>query len=586
MAIFKYILPSGAKYTVQAPDGYTQIQADRAFYEQVAAGNLVGYRPGQTLASAATKLANFGLSRLQRGTAGVDITTILAIVFDSPVIAPVPDLSGIPLKNPITASDIVNVGPVTPVGPLTANETAAVIAQIGNIVDQDPTVVSPDGGVGTYGLTPIDLEETGYVKPGTSNYPDVVCALQSPSVWTGKNGISNLDLLLNDGGAQTRIENELLQTRYNSLVASGVIQESAPERQKLSTGQVYTSSGQFETVTAATLLAGTAALTGNLGGVVKNALGNVNIAGIEKFLSNPVDNLTSLANGAVNSVTQSIAGLNTQALAQANQLANNAINNITGTVNSLTSNFTNLSSGAVNALTGDLSKIASSLTTNLAGDVGALITNASQYGTQVTKLWAQGSDLLNGGLNAVTGQVSSVVSGISGQLNTITSAAGAQVGALTSQFSGLASGAIGDLTNLVQGSVGSLGAEASSLLADLGSSLDLGGAMGSFSVDFSVFSSDSLVSLTKPAPGFNNTVNRDTVTAAMTRILNSGKIPIPDFEYPSIESSLVKLDIIKAKDILASIKTAGSQVVNTVTGTINQGTQLASTVQAGFNRII
>jgi hypothetical protein len=72
----------------------------------------------------------------------------------------------------------------------------------------------------------------------------------------------------------------------------------------------------------------------------------------------------------------------------------------------------------------------------------------------------------------------------------------------------------------------------------------------------------------------------------MTRILNSGKIPIPDFEYPSIESSLVKLDIIKAKDILASIKTAGSQVVNTVTGTINQGTQLASTVQAGFNRIV
>ena len=80
MSIFKYTLPSGAEFIVRGPAGATQAQADKIFYEQVAAGSLVGYQPGQTLTSPATIITKFELSRLDRGTAGVDTAPILAII--------------------------------------------------------------------------------------------------------------------------------------------------------------------------------------------------------------------------------------------------------------------------------------------------------------------------------------------------------------------------------------------------------------------------------------------------------------------------------------------------------------------------
>jgi hypothetical protein len=43
MAQFNYTLPSGAEFTMQAPDGTTQDQADFTFYSQVAAG---AFAPG------------------------------------------------------------------------------------------------------------------------------------------------------------------------------------------------------------------------------------------------------------------------------------------------------------------------------------------------------------------------------------------------------------------------------------------------------------------------------------------------------------------------------------------------------------
>ena len=79
MSRFEYTLPSGAKFVVNGPPDATRAQADQIFYEQVAAGSLVDYEPGQTLTSTATRLTKFELSRLERGTAGVDNTVVYAI---------------------------------------------------------------------------------------------------------------------------------------------------------------------------------------------------------------------------------------------------------------------------------------------------------------------------------------------------------------------------------------------------------------------------------------------------------------------------------------------------------------------------
>jgi hypothetical protein len=102
-----------------------------------------------------------------------------------------------------------------------------------------------------------------------------------------------------------------------------------------------------------------------------------------------------------------------------------------------------------------------------------------------------------------------------------------------------------------------------------------------------------LVSGTQIAAGFSNTVNRTTVNAAFNRILGSAKIPVPTFEYPSLESTLAKLDITQAQNILNNLKGQGQALVSQgqaiagqVTSTVNQAQALASRAQNIANRLV
>ena len=66
MAQFKYTLPSGKRFTMTAPAGTTQAQANQIFYSQVAAGSLVGFTAGQSISGAKSSVTKFALSRLDR----------------------------------------------------------------------------------------------------------------------------------------------------------------------------------------------------------------------------------------------------------------------------------------------------------------------------------------------------------------------------------------------------------------------------------------------------------------------------------------------------------------------------------------
>jgi len=552
MAIYNYTLPSGARYVVDAPTGTTQAQADYIFYSQVAAGSLVGYTRGQTLSSPATKLTKFELSRLDRGTAGVDNVAILAIISAASVVATVPSLINVPLKNPITVADFAAVtsggGSVTPVGPLTPTETQAVIAQIANLVDQPYDQISTDQGIGEYGLGTPQLEQTGYLKPGTSNYPNFNCAVSSPSVWTGKDGVYSLNDVLTNPTLQTQMQTQVMQTSYNSLTAAGTIQEPTTAPATVSTGQVYTNNG-LSKLTAASLVTGTAALSSNFNSIISTSLAGAN--NISNFLSNPVTNISTLASGAVNTVTQSIASLGTNALATANNLVNTTINNTVGQATALVT-------GVSNAVT---------------GAVGGLIANASQFGAPVTALWAQGQGLVSGATGLATGALGSVT----GALGSVTGAIGSAQGLVT--------GALGNLTTLASGALGTVTGQASALLGSLNSTMDIFGKMSSFSVDFSIFSSDSLVSPTKVAAGYSNTVNRSVVDAAVTRVIGDAKVPVPQFEYPSPGALNVGADINFALNALKSLTSPFTSAIAQAQGVYTQATQLATTAQTAVNRL-
>lgn len=564
MSIFKYTLPSGTRYIVEGPASATQAQADFIFYSQVAAGSLVSYAAGQTLISAETRLAKFGYSRLDRTIAGTDINTILAIISGSPVIAATPPLNNVPLTNPITAADVsqVNNGlPVTPVGPLTSSQTTAVLAQIAKLINQTSTTVSTTTGIGTYGLTPSNLEEAGYLKPGTSNYPDFNCVVGTPSVWTGKDGITSIAGILGDTGLQTQIQTAVMQNSYDALVAGGTIQTTPTQPVSLASGQVYTASG-LTSLTAATLLSGTAALTtANLNNIVSTAFAGA--GNISSLLSNPVTSIETLASGAVNSITQGVSSLGANALTTANNLVSGTLNSLTSQASSL---VTGVVGGAVGQATTALNNLTGGLSTGVAGSVAGLITNASQFGAPVAAAWAAGSTALTGALGSASGIVSGALGSATGLAQDL---AGQATGAIT--------GALGDLTNMASTALGPIASQAQELLASLGGSLDIFGKMSNFSVDFSLFSSDSLVSPTKIAAGFSNTVNRQTVDAAMARILGNAKIPVPTFEYPSLGSINLAADIRYAQNKLNELAgTASGAISSAASGAVNSASSAIS----------
>jgi len=562
MSQFEYTLPSGAQFRVNGPAGATQLQADLVFYEQVAAGGLVGYEAGQTLTSMATRLTKFELSRLDRGTAGVDTAAILSIVQNLPVVSGIPELINTPVQNPVNQADIVlargdGLGP-DPVGPLTAFQVQTLQAQMANLIDQPYDVITKEKGIGKFGLNCLQLEKIGYIKPGTfarylSNDPDsFVAVMNSPAIWTGLGGISGLDQLLTDVNSQNLIQNQLMQSSYEALSAAGVISNVPQPTITFSQGQIYTPQG-LQTLNALNILGGNSGLLTNI-------------------LGQPVPNLNTLASGAV---------------------ANSA-----------------------------LAQVALSISGRIDGEVGALINNATKFGSIATTAWASSggipnlnnlltgvpnlSSLANVNLNQLTGGLTNLIPGNIGNLKTSLDNFGKAAqfslnftNPLTSlgniNVQSLASGALTNIQGQLGTAVTNLQGQALGAVANLRGQLTnlQGQVTGQFKQLTNLFSgSGELVSGTQIAAGFNNTINRKTVDAAVSRILGNPKIPVPGFEFPSPESLAQKLDIAQAQNILQGIRQQGAQVLNQVnriqaqaTQIQSQATRLAGQTTATFNRL-
>lgn len=562
MSKFDYTLPSGAKFVVDAPATATRNQADRVFYEQVAAGSLVGYQPGQTLTSSATRLTKFELSRLDRGTAGVESNVVLAIsqglsttgaieatttqtllaaIETLPIPVAMPNLGTVPLTDPVDESDVVLIRgddlPPEPVGPLDSYQVQKLLAQIAKLVDQQSDQISLEKGIGRYGFTCYALETVGYVKPGTSlkyfaNGPDnFVEVMSSPSVWTGKDGIYSLTDLLSRPEIQNKIQVQLMQLGYQQLISAGAIVETPQSSVTVSTGQVYTNvgltsisnltpgatagSGSLDLKTiasgAASLLAGTSTLSklnlNNLTvGITNRLTGDIGalVANASKYGSQATALWAKAGNISLNNLGSSITSLATGGLTKLGNLAGGGLNNLTGT---LGTNFNNIAKNLTNLVPPNLGNLGGGL--NVLGKAGSFATNFANPLNNLNSLGGNLSGQLSGQLTALQGQAGAVVGQLQGQLTALQGQAGA--------LAGQAQAAIGNLGGLFSG----------------------GG---------------DLVSGTQVAAGFNNTVNRKTVDAAFNRILGSSKIPAPVYEYPSLPSVSARLDILQAQNVLKDLQ--------------------------------
>lgn len=555
MSIFKYTLPSGAEYTVNAVSGTTQAQADKIFYEQVASGTFVGYKKGDRLTNPQETLNEFGISRLKRGTAGVNDKTLLAIVSGLTLVAELPStLAQTPVQNPINQTKYTQVtssptGPVglgpNGVGTLSATQTQALMAQLAATTGGNVDTLSQEIGVGIYGFNCQQLEQAGLIKPGycqrycptnqsTGANPDnFVSFMISPAPWTGLYGVTNVNDIVGKQALQNTIQENLFNQSYDQLVANGTIvppPTTASSTKTVSTGQVYDTTGTLLATSALALLS--VGLNGGInGGSSATSLYNSAVStlgSVGNSISNifsgfgstsvgdvPVD-IQSLGSDAIASYSSGLSSLSTGAIG----FATRSLNSISSATGVETSQISGLASGFTG---GNVAETVASISSTINGDIGALITTGSKYGTELASAWA----------DSATSTVSSI---------------GSNLGSLASGISNSAQNAFNTAQTSLTNGINSL-AKASQ-----------------FSINFSDFSLSNMVSGVQPAAGFTNTVDRATLDAAVTRVIGSPLIPTPTFELPSASSLGTVADINAAKSLLAQAQSTaqgiGSRIVN------------------------
>jgi hypothetical protein len=528
---------------------------------------------------------------LDRGTAGVDDRVILSIVNGLPTVTGLPDLVNVPLENPITQADLANIGvqgsfTAPAIGPLNSNQVQGLLAQIANYVDQPADVMTDSTGVGQYGLSCQQLEQAGYVKPGTYREfifdpSPLTAVLSAPGIWTGRNGVTEAAGFLRNPALQNDAMTTLLKTSYNSLTAVGTIATPITSSVTALAGQVYTQSG-LQTVSQLSAATGVTLPTS------LTNFGSISPA-ISSLVSSPISAIGSLSSGAVNNL---ISG----ASSNISSVVSNLTNTVTGGVSALVSiggifgtsaatqwaksgSIDQLISGggiagnqAFGTLTSSLPGLATSLTNNISGlDV---LGKASQFASSFSNPLSSLSNLGNFNLSNLTSGLPSLGNLTSGLTSNLTGA-----------VSGLANNVTGAVSNLA-GNLGNLGNLAD--LGNLGNLGDLGGLFGG--------GGDALVSGTKVAAGYSNTVNRATVDVAFAKILGSNKIPKPVFDLPSPNSISLNagLDISFAQNALKNLQSGASNLLgaaqnalgSSLGGITSQVNNLASTATNAVRAIV
>jgi hypothetical protein len=273
MSQFTFIDPdSGQEFVVKGSGGLTEEQAAEIFNQQKDKGSLVNLKPGDILS--AGKQAAAGLSsaiaQVQQAAAGIaggvsgalggalqtaqgavsgvtgavrsglqsatSLSNGLSGALGSAKSLADRTLSGIAgatkglaITNGIDVQNFAKQATaLVPINNISVPQLTATMAQASKLVGQNPTAISNSLGVGKFGLDCKQLELAGMVKPGTaskylaSGTNSLTSVLNSPTVWTGKNGINNIDSLLGSVPSQDKIQQTLMNTGLNNVQSLGI----------------------------------------------------------------------------------------------------------------------------------------------------------------------------------------------------------------------------------------------------------------------------------------------------------------------------------------------------------------------------
>lgn len=204
--------------------------------------------------------------------------------------------------------------------------------------------------------------------------------LKSPSVWTGKDGVTGLTDLLKNPPLQDKIQLGLMKTGFDTLVKTGEIVTPGTDLKKPS-GQLYDAAAN----------AGKSLISASAG-----------LVAAPKALSSLPTNALS-----------DIGGLAGGALSKVGGLASGATGALSGAVGSLTGGAG--LGGLAGSTTGNLGSV-SELANKGTAQLGGLLANAGKFGVGTAVSWAKGASGATGAIAGITGSLTGAAAGASGTL--------------------------------------------------------------------------------------------------------------------------------------------------------------------------
>ena len=237
-----------------------------------------------------------------------------------PATSAVAQLTNLPVTTPVNAAQILKQTPaIAAIGSLKIPQVTSLMSSAAASVGQAFNVITPTLGIGKFGFDPRQLESQGYLKPGTLsrfglgvpgvNLGNFTQILASPTIWTGKNNIPNLNTLLTNPNVQNLIQQDLMTSGLQALQKKGILGKGETAQQL---GTLLQTAVRFGPETAAQWAIGQASgkVIGKINQLAKNAqqaidkatgglLGRFGAGGIFSIV-----NLQVAAAGVVNTVNR------------------------------------------------------------------------------------------------------------------------------------------------------------------------------------------------------------------------------------------------------------------------------------------
>jgi hypothetical protein len=179
--------------------------------------------------------ASGGASGDSSGFVGTPSTA--SVIPPTPTTVATAGLTNLPVTQAVTPAQILKqTAATTGIGSLNVPQVTSLLSSAAASVGQAANAFDPLKGIGQYGFSPLQLEQLGLIKPGTirkylGNSNALNAVLTSPTIWTGKDGVSNIGGILTNPQLQTRLQQGLMKDGLTALRKTGVLNglETVPQ---------------------------------------------------------------------------------------------------------------------------------------------------------------------------------------------------------------------------------------------------------------------------------------------------------------------------------------------------------------------